>query len=731
MRYSEESGSDELSGVAEFMEKMNRDDPDWTIKLKIAKSVAKQSQPSLMKFYQAYGEEFGTRPPQKLIDYFTSLLPKSSPKKITSEQDVKKAFVQNAIKKSLSVLKFREAYLRKFKEKPPVELVEMFIQGLGSSDAVETTERVDPALRLIEKLKAKPQMTILEFRQLFKLRLGKLPSAEHVQLFLDRMSKDRSSVSAPESAVVEEKPQQVETKKAPEKAEAPVKKTIFDGITRSAIITSDKSGNITLCNSGAEKLLEFSRLDLVNKKTILSLIDPNDLEVYYSQLSLEVTDATDGFDALVGKVDNGGSLTREWRFITKSGNRVSVDLTISRLPEDYAASKDGFFFELYDLTEQHETRRKIHEMVEQKEAQSLERENLLMAISRKVLDPVTSIKGFSELLREDVEPELYDYVDIISGNADTITRIITDYIVSHTIREGDFELETSPFSPGALLDEAIRYNKCWLGSRDIEFELLETEHEMPLFLGDRSAIQHILIATVGHAVELPGVHKIEVRVRYKEKGDARSQLIFDLATHGGTISAEELDSAFSSSENLLAGKNINYSIPVLSMAICKQLTRMMGGDIEITAVSEKQVFYRVSAIVGIEEQHSVTDARKMRILVAENDTAIYHLLDKILTEYGHKLTWVKSGEQVISSYLSSPEHFDLILMDVGMPEKGGVMATKEIRTAGHTKVPIVALTACNSPGDSERFLLAGMSGYIEKPFTKEILLNSLIKWQPD
>lgn len=713
------------------MERFNQTDPDWKIKLDIAKSVAGQNQPSLMKFYQAYGEEFGTRPPEKLIDYFKSLLKQAEPVDRSEVKDLKKTFIEDAINQSFSVLKFRQAYLDKFNEVPSAESVELFIKGLGRRDTSQKIGPVNPALVLINQLSKNKSMTILEFRQLYKQRLGKLPTAEHLQLFLDRLSKEPSPAISPQPSTAESA---VPQRQASEKKEAVtplggVSATVYDGIINSAILTTDGNGTITLCNKAAETLFTFSRAEVINRKNILSLLDPKDLEVYYSQLSLEVTQLSDGFEAFIGKVNGAAPLTKEWRFISEKGRKFVAELTMSRLPRE-AKSQGSYLFEIFDLTEQQDTRRKMHEMLEEKEAQSIERENLLMAISRKVLDPVTSIKGFSELLNEEVDPKLRRYLDIISGNADTITRILTDYVVLHTIREGDFELETAPFNPMTLMDEAIRYNTCWLGSKNVEFVSLEYDQALPLFLGDRAAIQHILTATVGHAVDLPGVKKIEVSVRHKDREDGRSELCFDLGTEGGSISSEELEAVFSSSENLLAGNNINPSIPVLSLAVCKQLARMMRGNLEIRIVSEKQVFYRVTAVVGVEEKHGAQDAGIMRILVAENDPAIYHLLNEILTEQGHQVTWARSGQQVIDYYLHSPGDFDLILMDVGMPEKGGVVATKEIRSSGHTAVPIVALTACNSPGDSERFYSAGMSGYIEKPFTKEILVNSLVKWRP-
>lgn len=702
---------------------INRKDPDWKIKVDIAKTVAEQPQPSLMKFYQAFSEEFGTQPPEELIDYFNELLGEAEKGEI-SDEDEREAFIREASEQSLSVLKFRQAYSSRFQEKPSTECIERYIEGLSGPDPSANLGPVNLAKVVIDQLGSSKKMTVLEFRKAFKQKLGKLPSAEHVQLFIDRLSQEASLTEDAESVEKTTPTRPVVASVGPPSSAG---FSVLDGITNSAILLSDTHGTIIECNRAAESLLEVDRVRLVNKSNILSLVNSKDLEIYFSQLSLEVASLTAGFDGLVAKVDSTAPFTKEWRFQTGGDRTLTAEMTITRYPA--TGPQQGYLFEICDRTEYNDMRRRIQDLLEQRQGQRIERENLIAAIGRKVLDPVTSIKGFSELLSEKSNQKLRRYFDLISGSADAIVHIIADYLISHNVIEGDFELEASPFCLQTLAADAVRYHARWLGTKDVIIELVENETLSALYLGDGVAIRHVLTAILSHAIDLPGGHHIQVQPSHKTVDGNRLQIILDVVSRGSGILPEQLQSVFSSSENLAADNSMSHVMTELSLGICKQLARMMGGDIELKAISDNTVCYRFTALVDEEVSHQDKKTQQMRILVGENDPAVYRLLNKILTDEGCQVTWAKSGQQVVDQFLGAPSDYDLILMDIGMPEKNGMIATKELRAAGHTSVPILALTACNVPGDSERFLMAGMSGYIIKPFNKQILINSLIKWQ--
>lgn len=710
----------------------SRKDPDWKIKVNIAKTVAEQSQPSLMKLYQAYSEEFGTQPPEELVKYFNSMIESEPVQQTNSGNDIE-AFIAEATAESLSILKFRQAYENRFREKPSVECIERYIEGLGTPDSSIAMGPVNLAHVVIDQLSADKKMTVLEFRKAFKEKLGKQPSADHVQLFIDRLSAESSESNQP-AAVTESKT------KVAGKRQGEVGKfkpyavkdfltdpSIFDGITRSGVVFTDVNGNIVECNRVAEEILAVSRAELIGKSNILSFLDGRDLEVYCSQLSLEIHSDKDGFDAFVAKVDTAKPFTREWRCFSKQRANFSAEITVSRFPDE--GSQQGYLLEICDRTEHNEMRRQIQTLLEKRQAQRIERENLIAAIGRKVLDPVTSIKGFSELLSEKSNEKLKRYFDLISGSADAIVHIIGDYLISHNVTEGDFELEISPFSLQALATDAVRYHSRWLGAKDVIIELVENDKLPPYFLGDGVAIRHVLTAILSHAIELPGDHHIQVRPNYKELEGGKIQIYFDVVSRGSEVSPDFLDEVFSSAENLTADESLSHVLTELGLGICRQLARMMSGDIEVKIATENTVCYRFTATVSQEAELTAKATQPIRILVGENDPAVYRLLNKILTDEGCQVTWAKSGQQVVDLYLNAPSEYDLIYMDIGMPEKNGMLATKEIRSAGHSTIPIIALTACNVPGDSERFQLSGMSGYVIKPFTKPILLNSLKKWQ--
>jgi CheY-like chemotaxis protein len=133
---------------------------------------------------------------------------------------------------------------------------------------------------------------------------------------------------------------------------------------------------------------------------------------------------------------------------------------------------------------------------------------------------------------------------------------------------------------------------------------------------------------------------------------------------------------------------------------------------------------------GMLTQHSIADAAKQstRILLVEDNPINQKLATRILSKAGYQVKVVIDGLEAVSVYTSAPDQFDVILMDVQMPEMDGIAATRAIRSRGFAQIPIIAMTAQAMKGDREKCLEAGMNDYISKPIKREAVFAMVKKW---
>jgi CheY-like chemotaxis protein len=169
-----------------------------------------------------------------------------------------------------------------------------------------------------------------------------------------------------------------------------------------------------------------------------------------------------------------------------------------------------------------------------------------------------------------------------------------------------------------------------------------------------------------------------------------------------------------------------------------------GFDAFLTKPTRREILFKtIEKLVGAEEpvvtrqaretfitQYSVREELKqsVRILLAEDNPVNQKLAVLILTKAGYQVEVANNGRKAVDTFTGNPERFDLILMDVQMPEMDGLSATKELRARGFTGIPIVAMTANAMKGDREICLEAGMNDYITKPVKREIIFEIIEKW---
>ncbi|MEI6128194.1 MAG: response regulator, partial [Pseudomonadota bacterium] len=213
-------------------------------------------------------------------------------------------------------------------------------------------------------------------------------------------------------------------------------------------------------------------------------------------------------------------------------------------------------------------------------------------------------------------------------------------------------------------------------------------------------------------VRMPGMSGYEVAQGIRESlGERPPLLAFTSSTDGG---AEKC---------FACGFNGFLPKPIKRVRLYKMLERLLGEDLDKKKDEEK-------ALSRIITQHTIQEDAKhsASILLAEDNPVNQKLAVKLLTKGGYTVDVANNGKDAVEKFSAAPEQYDIILMDIQMPELNGFAATQELRKRGFTKIPIVAMTANAMAGDREKCLEAGMDDYIAKPIKREIVFEMLKKW---
>jgi two-component system, sensor histidine kinase len=247
-------------------------------------------------------------------------------------------------------------------------------------------------------------------------------------------------------------------------------------------------------------------------------------------------------------------------------------------------------------------------------------------------------------------------------------------------------------------------------------------------VGDVLRIRQILTNLLGNAVKFTDRGRVELRVNFRPSGD---QLLLDFAVidSGIGIRPEHREVIFEAFRQADSSTTRQFGGTGLGLTISARLVGMMGGTISVDSTFGKGSEFRFSIPCKLAPRDSVTaparsatdvpaaPAKRLRILLAEDNTVNQRLAKRLLEKRGHEVSIAGDGRQALEAAMASPP-FDLILMDVQMPNMDGLEATRAIRQIEDPQlnsVPIVAMTAFAMKADQERCMAAGMNGHLSKP----------------
>ncbi len=424
-----------------------------------------------------------------------------------------------------------------------------------------------------------------------------------------------------------------------------------------------------------------------------------------------------------------------WRAAYRQPDGRVVEASVNPM-----AGEGGGIFVLRDVTELVDREARLTEALARAEQASRAKSEFLAMASHELRTPMNAIIGLSGLLRERIGGAKDGrYAATIEAAGESLLVIIDDLLEFASLEAGPPALHTAPFDLRALVDSAIAI-ACPPGRTahlTIRSEL--DAAEAATLEGDVGRIRRILVNLLDNAVKHTAEGGVTIRVaaRRAAAGDGFA-LRVEVEDTGEGFPAADAARLFEPFERGASRERTRAAGIGLGLAISRRLVDWMGGTIEAESAPGAGSRFRFEIPVraaeplgaGAPVETRPADRRRLTVLVAEDVAANREVVGGLLEKLGHKAQFAEDGAQAIDA--AAKTAFDVVLMDIQMPNVDGLEATRAIRAQGgrSASVPIIAVSAFFLPADKEAAFAAGVSGFLSKPLRKSALEEALTAVAP-
>lgn len=431
------------------------------------------------------------------------------------------------------------------------------------------------------------------------------------------------------------------------------------------------------------------------------------------------------------------SITRPILNLWKTMNRISIqkDYSIRALAEgkdEVGKLTGGFNFMIQQIEQQNN---ELKTAKEQSDSALKTKERFLANMTHELRTPLNSIIGLSNLLDETkLDLEQQKYIDNIKISSDHLLAIINDLLEFSKLGSGKFQIEKTEFSIRKTIDRIERSMEFELKNRNLKFKTTIDESVPHFVIGDEHRLNQILINLVGNSIKFTPKGSITIEVRTTLFTSTTVHIEFRVKDTGIGIAKEKQAIIFESFTQESSDTTRQYGGTGLGLAITKQLVEIQHGTLSVE--SEKfegssfifTIPYELKQTIDIPVQY--TDEKEItnrKILLVDDNSMNLLFTKSLLDKHNFETTTCNNGFEAINQIKS--RDFDLILMDLHMPEMDGYEASLKIREMDDpvkSKIPIIALTAAATLNEIKKCFESGINDYLVKPFKKEELFSKLL-----
>ena len=431
----------------------------------------------------------------------------------------------------------------------------------------------------------------------------------------------------------------------------------------------------------------------------------------------------------------------ERKYIAKDGRKIPVILSASVLKNNNNIS--AMVFVAQDITE----RKNQIELLKEKELaekSSQFKSAFLANMSHEIRTPLNSIIGYSNLLlNTELNEKQYEYLKSVKISSDNLLVVINDILDFSKIEAGKMAIEEADFEVKNFLEAFYNSIQVKASEKNISLEIELDEATPSCIKGDSVRLHQVLTNLVGNALKFtPNNGKVKIEVRLVEQFNNSSLLEFKIIDTGIGIPEEKINSIFESFTQATNDTTRKYGGTGLGLAIVKKLVELQGGEVYVKSKLNEgstfgfKIWYKNADVNYLPENikdFKISEAevkRNLKILLVEDNPFNQTLAVETILLY-NELTVIDIAETGVIALTKIEENdYDLVIMDVQMPEMDGYEATKYIRTKFKTdkkNIPILGMSAHALLEEKEKCLKLGMNDYISKPFIPDELFKKIEK----
>jgi PAS domain S-box-containing protein len=395
-----------------------------------------------------------------------------------------------------------------------------------------------------------------------------------------------------------------------------------------------------------------------------------------------------------------------------------------------------------------------HETDEARERQRIAEEasraksSFLAMMSHEIRTPMNAVLGLATtLLDEALTPDQNLAVRAIKTSGDNLLRILNDILDFSRLDAGRMTFEFAPFSPAALTEEILSVHSPGAAEKGLVLTATREADIPELVIGDAGRIRQILHNLVANAVKFTRAGTVAVHARCFARDANEATIEWTIADTGIGIAPDKLDHLFDAFVQADTSITRRFGGSGLGLAISKQLVDQMGGAISVASTpgagssfvvrlalklaAVQDVPATVPIAADLLAQRTDLLGRPLKLLLAEDNATNRFVFSRLLRGTSIEVEVAENGLEAVQA--AEKSSFDLICMDMSMPEMDGLDATRAIRAGNgpNRDVPIVALTANAFREDMEACRLSGMNDFVAKPVSKEVLIAAILRVLPE
>ncbi|MBU0486359.1 MAG: PAS domain S-box protein [Bacteroidetes bacterium] len=501
------------------------------------------------------------------------------------------------------------------------------------------------------------------------------------------------------------------------------------------LFTINPEGKITDMNIASLKITERTRENLIGTDFFEYFTEPDKAREIYKRVFAEGFVADFPLTICDGKLTDvlfNGSVYKDEDGKVLGVVVVARDVTDhKRIETELTEAK--VFAELASIIAE-EAKCKAEEAAHIAEEAVRSKQQFLSNMSHEIRTPMNAIIGFTKvLLKTDLSEKQKEYLSAIKMSGDALIVLINDILDLAKVDAGKMMFDKTPFKLSVSLAAMIHLFEAKIQEKNLLL-IREYDENIPkVMIGDPIRLHQIILNLIDNAVKFTNQGNISVSARIVYENDEIATIEFAVEDTGIGIDASRIEHIFENFQQATSDTAKIYGGTGLGLAISKQLVESQGGSISVVSEPGKGStfsfilpFLKTDVYVELETELEGLDAsfKNLKVLVVEDIPLNQLLMKTLLDEFGFENFVAENGRIAIEKLLEN--QYDIILMDLQMPEMNGFEAAEYIRNTMKSSIPIIALTADVTTADLQKCRAVGMNDYIAKPVDERLLYYKMV-----